>query len=205
MKKNAKVDDTAQPEEGKIVCIQCKRKKCTRHFKVLRGERREVCDSCAAKNAREVQTRKLRRECCPEGKMKMCGDVSTIEGDLKWCGACDTVHSINEFKKGHRYKDGHGSKCMTCIEGKVSIMSKAILKKFRIAKAECVSDLKVVVDEVLADVPANHDSLNDLEKAVEVVELIETAKDIAGDVKETVAEVKGWWANIKAAWKGWFK
>jgi hypothetical protein len=192
-------------EEPKVTCIQCSKSKALRHYKILRGKRRDVCDNCAGKNAREVQTAKLRRECCPKGKMNMCGDVTLITGDLKWCGACDTVHHIGEFKKGQKYKDGHASKCSTCVDSKISIMSKAVLVQFRNEKSKVLYNLKETVNKVINNVPSDHSSLSGVAESMDILDAIDDVREMAVEVKEAVVEVKGWWAKIKAKWNEWFK
>jgi hypothetical protein len=185
-------------EEPKVTCIQCSKSKPSRHYKILRGKRRDVCDNCASKNAREVQTAKLRRECCPEGKMDMCGDATLINGDLKWCGACDTVHPIAEFKKGQKYKDGHASKCSSCVDGKLSIMSKAALIFFRNENSKAAF-------REFDDVMHSHNTMPDIVTCMDVLNVIDDAREITNEVKDAVGKIKSWWAKIKTKWNKWFK
>lgn len=187
-------------------CIQCKKTKCEKNFRVYRGERREVCTSCEAKNAREVQTRKLR---------KAHGDaVSHITGDLKHCKACDTIKSIKDFSKD-KSKDGHKSKCDCCVEENKPLMNNAQLAEYRaehgplailIKPGWSTRDENKFLDEKSEVSEARPESVQKLNEGISDVvntgkELAEEAKEIVGDAKEVATEAKGWWSRLRAWWK----
>ena len=179
-------------QKDKKKCLQCKRSKGLKNFKLVKGEHIDTCITCKQKNAREVQTRKIRKL---EGSK-----VSHLIGDLKWCGAWDTVHVINEFKKGQKYKDGHAAKCSMCVEGNKPIMTKVELAVFRSGKAKSIADK---AEETLNDAAGriNETMGEAVEKAMPDFSKV---SEIVEDVKETKEEVIGFWKRIKAIWKGWF-
>ncbi len=195
------MSDEAQEEciVVKHKCIQCNKTKCETNFRILRGERRDVCLNCDSKNTREVQTRKLRKE--------FNVAVDDIPGHIKHCRACDEVKSINDFGKD-KSKDGHYSKCGECAEGGKKLMTNAELSVFRAGKAEVLAEkAEEVVDDFKVEVS---EAAKDKVSAVvsDGKELVEDVKDVVEEVteevKEHIEEAKGFFVRVRAWWKNLF-
>jgi len=157
----------------RIKCLDCKKTKAEDKFRIRGGKRREVCLSCEAKGAREVQTRKLRKE---------HGDsVVPLEGNIKHCRACDGVYEINSFR-GDTSKDGHFSKCVECETEKKPLMTKAELHQFRL-------DNGTIVEEKVEEI------------SDKVTDAVNTGKDAVEDIVEAVEEAKGFWNGVRKWWR----
>ncbi len=171
----------------KKTCIQCKKTKSEKQFRVKSGERRDVCKNCERKNVIEVQTRKLRKEYGTA--------VAHIEGDLKHCRACDVVHPIDDFRKNNT-ADGRYSKCGACDVAGKPLMTNAELAEHRKATVDIHAEDITKSDTVVTEV------LNTVEDAAEdVVEAIGEAKQSSEEIAE---EVKSFWTRLKAMFKRLF-